>query len=128
LIIDTDVIIWDLRGDPAARSTLARQVPFCISVVTYMELLQGIRNKRELQALQRQLLRWSVTMLQITPDVSSRAMFYVEDYCLSHTMQLADALIAACAVEHGRTLLTANTGHYRHIPELGLSEFQPQRE
>jgi len=44
-------------------STIARQVPFPISVVTYMELLYGIRNKRELQALQRQSRRWSVTVL-----------------------------------------------------------------
>jgi len=128
LIVDTDVLIWDLRGNRAARATIAQQVPFRISVVTYMELLHGIRNKREFQVLRRQLQRWSVTVLQITPDVSSRAMFYVEDYCLSYAMQLADALIAACAVEHGDTLLTANARHYRHVPELGLSEFWPGRE
>ena len=128
MIIDTDVLIWDLRGNEAARTTIARHLPFCISVVTYMELLQGIRNKNELETLQRQLQRWSVSILQITPDISSRAMFYVEAYCLSHTMQLADALIAACAVEHGQTLLTANVRHYRHVTELRLAEFQPGRE
>lgn len=128
MIIDTDVLIWDLRGDTAARSIIAQQVPFGISVVTYMELLQGIRNKQELQALRRQLQRWSVTIFQISPDVSSRAMFYVENYCLSHTMQLADALIAACAVEIGETLLTANAQHYRHVPELRVSGFRPERE
>ncbi len=127
MIIDTDVLIWDLRGNTAARTTIAANLPFTISTVTYIELLQGMRNKQELKALQRQLRRWSVTILQITPDISGRAMFYVEEYCLSHTMQLADALIAASAVEQNETLLTANSRHYRHLPELVLAEFRPDR-
>ena len=43
MIIDTDVFIWHMRGNPEARSVLERQEGFFLSVVTYAELLQGIR-------------------------------------------------------------------------------------
>ncbi len=50
MIVDTDVLIWDLRGNELA--------PFSISVVTSMEVLQGMRNKEELRAFLRRLTRW----------------------------------------------------------------------
>ena len=62
-IIDTDVIIWDLRGNERARDTIARNVSFRISVVTYVEAIQGMRSKQELHAFLRQLRRWAVTIL-----------------------------------------------------------------
>ena len=54
-----------------------------------------------------------------------RSMLYVEEFSLSHSMQLADALIAATAVQYNEVLLTANDKHYRHIPNIQLKRFVP---
>lgn len=125
MIIDTDILIWDLRGNRRARETIARSLPFSISVITWMELVQGMQNKAELRTFLRQMRHWSVTILQLDRDISSRAMFYVEEFFLSHRMELADALIGATAVQHNETLLTANDRHYRHLPNIQLEKFVP---
>lgn len=61
----------------------------------------------------------------ITEDVSAKAMFYVEQYYLSHALQLADALISATAIVNGFDVLTANTKHYRFLKDISLKEFKP---
>jgi predicted nucleic acid-binding protein len=38
---------------------------------------------------------------------------------------LADALIAATALDSGTSLLTANDKHYRFIKDLNLTIFRP---
>jgi predicted nucleic acid-binding protein len=52
-------------------------------------------------------------------------MFYVEQHYLSHSVQLADALIAATAVSYGLTLQTGNDKHYKIIKEVELEIFRP---
>ncbi len=42
-LIDSDVVIWNWRGQQAAGTLLAAG-PFAISAVTYMELVQGMCN------------------------------------------------------------------------------------
>ncbi|MBS0616803.1 MAG: type II toxin-antitoxin system VapC family toxin [Spirochaetes bacterium] len=125
MLIDSDVIIWSLRGNAKARNLIQAQVPFQISVVTYMEIVQGMRNTSELKIFVGQLKKWSVATIQIDRDISARAMLFVEDYFLSHKMLIADALIAATAIEMQETLLTANTKHYRHIKNLKMVSFRP---
>jgi len=49
----------------------------------------------------------------------------MEEYALSTSMSMADALIAATAVEVGDTLLSANRKHYRSVNELDLQMFKP---
>jgi len=125
LIIDTDVLIWYLRGNKNAQKVINANIPFKISVINYMELLQGLRDKKEYRTLQKYLKDWSIEIIQINENISSRAMFYVEDYCLSHSMELGDAVIAATAVEYREILLTANEKHYRFIPNIQISKFIP---
>ena len=125
MIIDTDVLIWYLRGDEGERKTVEGAVPFSISVITYMELVQGMRNKEEDRAFQKQIQKWNVEIVQISRESSSRAMFYVQEYALSHSMELADALIAATVVHEGETLLTANDKHYKFIPTMECKRFNP---
>jgi len=48
-LIDSDVLIWLTRGDERARSRLAQIAPWQISVVTYLEIAQGCRNRQELE-------------------------------------------------------------------------------
>lgn len=125
MIIDTDVIIWDLRGNARAKDILAENIPFRISVVSYIELVQGMRNKAELAIFLKQLKSWSVNIIQLDSAISTRAMFYVEEFFLSHSMELADALIAATAVENNDVLITANDRHYKHIPRIQIKKFTP---
>jgi len=124
MLIDTDVIIWYMRGNPNALKALEKHKGFTISVVTFMELVQGMRNKNELVALRKALKSWSTKIIYITEEISSKAMFYVEQHYLSHSMQLADALIGATAVSNGISLLTGNTKHYKIVKEIKLSRFE----
>jgi len=125
LIIDTDVLIWYLRGNETSKKTVEENIPFSISVVTYMELVQGMINKTEMKKFQKQLRSWNVNIIQIDKEISARAMFYVQEYALSHSMMLADGLIAATAVQYGEILLTANDKHYKYLPTIELKKFNP---
>jgi predicted nucleic acid-binding protein len=102
-----------------------RNIPFSISVVTYIELVQGMRNKKELTTFKKQLSTWNIKIIQINPDISTRAMIYVEEFYLSFSMELADALIAATCINTSEVLLTANDKHYRHIPNMQIAKFSP---
>lgn len=123
-LIDSDVLIWNWRGQPTAAALLAA-APFALSAVSYMELVQGMRNARELKHLQRDLRLWQVTLLPITEAISQRAIALVEQHFLSHHLQLADALIAATALEHKLELVTSNTKHFQPITGLKLLPFRP---
>jgi predicted nucleic acid-binding protein len=125
LILDTDVLIWYLRGNQKARDIVENNIPFSISVVTYMELIQGMKNKDEFKLFQEQMQEWNTDIIQINKEISSRAMFYVQEYALSHSMMLADALIAATVVQGNEKLITANEKHYKFIPNMECKKFSP---
>ena len=60
-------------------------------------------------------------------EISAKAMFYIERHYLSHSLQLADALIASTAITNGLQLLTGNEKHYKVIKELSITKFKPSR-
>jgi len=123
MLIDTDVLIWYLRGNTKAKKIITANIPFKISVVTYLELLQGMRDKNELKHLQKQLKNWSTEIIQINSNISTYAMFLVENYYLSHALETGDAIIAATSLENNETLLTANFKHYNYIPNIQVQKF-----
>ena len=125
ILVDTDVFIWYLRGNQKAYDKLHGLNHFAISAVTHMELVQGMRNKEELRILQRTLKSWSVKTIYINEEISTKALFYVEEYFLSHSMQLADALIASTTSTYGLKLLTANDKHYKTIRDIEIEVFRP---
>ena len=125
LIVDTDVLIWYLRGNKKAFKTVENLESFSISVITYMELVQGMRNKKELNSLRQALHAWNATILYITEEISAKAMFAVEQHFLSHSMQLADALIGSTAIAHGLPLLTGNNKHYKIMKNVQVNNFRP---
>ena len=126
MLVDTDIIIWYMRGNKKAYEILNKNKGFKISVVTYMELVQGMRNKQELTLLRKALKNWETKIIYITEEISSKAMFYVEQHYLSHSVQLADALIGATAVSHGEFLVTGNVKHYKIVKEINLTKFVPE--
>jgi hypothetical protein len=125
MLIDTDVLIWYMRGNERAYQVVENSNNFFISVVTYMELVQGLRNKKELNHLRKALHGWNAQILYISEEISAKAMFYVEQHFLSHSMQLADALIGATAIAYGFPILTGNDKHYKVMRDLEIKKFVP---
>ncbi len=52
-------------------------------------------------------------------------MFLVEQNFLSHSIDIADALIGASAIAHGLPLLTANDKHYKIMDGIEIRKFPP---
>ena len=125
MIIDTDVLIWYLRGNEKAYTLIENLPTFYISVITYMELVQGMRNKQELHEFRKALRIWNAKILYITEDISTKAMFFIERHYLSNSMEIADSLIAATSVTNALTLITGNDKHYRIIKDLEIKIFRP---
>lgn len=124
-MIDTDVLIWYMRGNSKANKVIEKLNGFFISVITYMELVQGMRNKRELTLLRSALRKWNAKVLYINEDISAKAMFLVEQHYLRNSLVVADALIASTAISNGVKLLTGNTKHYKIIKNIELERFKP---
>jgi predicted nucleic acid-binding protein len=125
MLIDSDVLIWYIRGNENAQNTINNNIPFKISVINYMEVIQGMKDKKELKSFQKYLKRWSVDIIQINENISTRAMFLVEDYYLSHSLELGDAIIASTALENQEIVLTGNEKHYKFIPNIQIQKFKP---
>jgi predicted nucleic acid-binding protein len=125
MVIDTDVLIWYMRGNRKAFKAVEALGEFSISVVTYIELVQGLRNKAELNTLKNFLQAKSTAILHVTDSISATAMFLVEQYHFGFSLELADALIAATALDRGLPLFTGNARHYRAVKNLVLKRFEP---
>ena len=99
--------------------------PLTLSAVSYLEVLQGIRNKAELHAVQKMFEQRSAKVLPITEAITLGATGLMESLTLSHGLQMGDALIAATAIEHQLPVLSANLKHFSAIEKLKLEPFVP---
>lgn len=123
-LIDTNVVIDALRNRQPAVAFLTQAAaagPLDISAATAMELVAGVRNGAELQGLRRTLTGYVVH--PVTPACSWRALALLEAHVLQVKLDLADALIAATALELGLPLYTLNAKHFTMIP--GLTVLRP---
>lgn len=126
MILDTDILIWYFRGNIKAKVVIEKTIPFSISAITVMELLQGAKNKAEQRAINKQLHAWGVKVIHLDETISIRATQFVSDFALSHSMGAMDALIAGTTIENGGELLTANNKHFEYIPGLEVKKFSPK--
>lgn len=125
MLLDTDVLIWVFRGNPKAAKVVESADERQISVVTYMELVQGARDRQEVRAIKSFLSAFGFEVVPLSENIGHRASIYVEEYGLGMAVRVADALIAATAVEHNHTLCSGNRRHYRSIQDLELRPFRP---
>ena len=123
--IDSDVLVWLTRGHVGAAQRLYAIAQWQISVVSYIELAQGCRDKADLARLKKGLAARHTEVLPLNAAIGERASALIDQLALSHGMRLADALIAATAIESGATLLSANAKHFGAIAGLSLEVFTP---
>ncbi len=125
MLIDSDVLVWVTRGHVGAAKRLHALPAWQISVVTYIELAQGCRDKADLARLKQGLAARNTEIVPLTPAISERASALIDQLALSHGMRLADALIAATAIEIQATLITANMKHFSAVDSLRVEAFDP---
>lgn len=124
MIVDTDILIWAMRGNIEASEYLDSIEDIFISDTTYMELVQGTKNKKEFRNLCKTLKEMNIRRIPIDIDISEKAVLLVENFAHSHSMQLADALIGATAIKNNMPFSTGNKKHFEQIPHLDLHIFK----
>jgi predicted nucleic acid-binding protein len=125
MLIDTDVLIWCLRGNPKAIKTIDGLENRLISQITRMELIVGCRNKTEITLLKRFLVEGGFRVIALSQEIGSRADLYLEEKHLTHGVGLPDALIAATASLQGQPLFTTNAKHFRCFSDIEVKRFIP---
>lgn len=118
-LLDSDVLIWLLRGRPETLQRLETlDGPFGVSVISRAEIWAGARDV-EHRRIEELFL--SLTTYGIDGPIADRAGNYLKQYRhRGRTLELADALIAATAVVNGLWLVTYNVSHFS-MPELKLA-------
>lgn len=115
-LLDTDVLIDYLRGvSPAAHYLESLKTPPLISAVTVGELFVGARDRDEETKLDRFVGTFEV--LPVNLAIARLGGLFRRRYRNSHGTGLADAFIAATAMEHDARLMTFNLRHYPMIED-----------
>lgn len=125
MIYDTDILIWVQRGNDKAAKMIEKDNDRYLSIQSYMELLQGAKNKIHHKYVKDFISEFGFTILPLTENIGHRALIYVEEYALSSGMRAGDAIIAATAIENNIMLVSSNAKHFKAVKELQLKKFYP---
>lgn len=114
MLVDTDILIDYLRGEPGAVGFLEQNVDdVSISAVSVAELYQGVREGQERTKLSRMIS--ALIVLPLTEEIAETAGLYRRDYRERTGCGLADCMIAATASEHRLELATLNQRHFNML-------------
>ncbi len=123
-MIDTDILIdvgHSIKKALACLKEYERQSILAVSIITKMELIIGCQNKSELHDTEKFLHRFR--LLSLNESISSKADELLLQYRLSHGLLIADAFIAATAINWNYPLISKNQRDYRFIKELTLLSY-----
>jgi tRNA(fMet)-specific endonuclease VapC len=126
-LLDSNWVIDYLGGDQAALNLIDSLVPqgIGISIITYLELYQGVIRQPSPQQSEAQLQAFlaQIPVFPLTLAVARRCARLREDLKKRGkrvSSRALDLIIAATAVEHGLTLVTKNRADFQDIPNLQL--------
>jgi len=120
ILVDTDVLIANLRGRQNARAWLRearnRTGRLAVSVVTNTEIIGGMRSAERREVYE---LLDSLRPMPVTDAIARRAGELRRAYRRSHaSISVVDYLIAATVEVHGLDLATLNTKHFPMVEGL----------
>lgn len=117
-LVDTDVLIWFLRGQEETVDLLSRVMEECelaVSVISRTEVLIGMKDKESKATLG---LLNSLTSYPVTNAVADLAAEVVRKWSRKgKTVAIPDALIAATVLTGDLALLTYNRKHFAMLEE-----------
>lgn len=128
-LIDTDTIIFALRGDSSVLVKFEenKNLPISISMITYAELVFGAKRS---QNEQKNMIKvnhirdiypieeLNEGVMEVFADIKAKMFdkgIRIEDM---------DLLIAATAIYNELTLVTNNTKHFENVPNLKIENWK----
>lgn len=122
VVIDSDILIWILRGDENIKLRFTKLVAetdgyVFITPVQIAEVYSGIREKERVKT---ESFFESLNVIDIDKEIGKLAGEFMSKYGRSHNVTMSDALIGAAAKIQGFKLWTLNRKHY---PMLKDDEF-----
>ncbi|MBI1904085.1 MAG: type II toxin-antitoxin system VapC family toxin [Planctomycetia bacterium] len=131
VLLDTNILSEVLRGrNPVvqqhARQYLRSHGQFALSAVTRFEIIRGYKEQNASTQLTRFFTFCGHSLvLPVTDDIFDRAAdLWVEARRGGHPCADADLLIAATAIEHRRSLVTSNVGHFHWMTTLAVDDWR----
>ena len=123
-LLDSDIIIWHLRGRKEITDMLKdlqrSGLPAC-SAISVLEVQLGVKTKDEEGKTNRFLE--SLKVFDVNMDIAKIAAQLIRDYkAKGVTMDIPDSIIASTCILHDLTLVTYNRKHY---PISGLKFHTP---
>ena len=127
-LLDTDIIIYSLKGHPVLQENLRRHLndPLQISIVTCLELYYGAYKSPQVTGNLAKVKRIEET-LEVIPLGTEAAEIFGR---LKAQLEIKgtrlddfDLMIAACALTHNLTLVTNNEMHFRRIEGLKVTNW-----
>ena len=127
-LLDTDILVYALKGDAAVRGNLEkhRADPLAVSVVSLMELYYGAhKSRRPVSNLAK------VRALEAAFEVLALAQECVETFgslkagleAKGQPLDDFDLALAATCLAHHLILVTNNTRHFSRIEGLRLENW-----
>jgi len=128
-LIDTDIIIFALRGDKTvlAKFEENKNIPISISMITYAELVFGAKRSGNEQKNMLKVNRireiypveeLNIGIMEVFADIKTKM------YAQAIRIEDMDLFIAATAIYNDLTLVTNNTKHFKNIPLLELENWK----
>ena len=128
-LIDTDIIIFALRGDKTvlAKFEENKNIPISISMITYAELVFGAKRSQNERTNMLKVNRireiypveeLNIGIMELFADIKANM------YSKAMRIEDMDLFIAATAIYNDLTLVTNNTKHFKNIPLLKLENWK----
>lgn len=125
-LIDTDILIWVLRGNKKYKDIFHRLKnisPISASVITIAEIYKNIYLSEftTTEGLIKELYIWDVNL-----NIAKEGGLYWKEYIKKYKkINILDCLVAATAKEHDLSVITLNTRHY---PMIDIKVIDPLKK
>ena len=122
-LLDTDIIIYSLKGHSAVKKNLERNLHAAlkISIVTLMELYYGAYKSQKVASNIGKIKRIEDAVEIIALGRESAEIFAMLKADLEKSgnpLDDFDLILAACALSHDLVLVTNNVKHFQRIQGL----------
>ncbi len=115
-LIDTNIVIGFFNKSlPESGKRLLSTIDPCISIITFIELF-STRNVSVLEMEQLKVFSSNALILNLDKDIALITMDIRADF----NLKLPDAVIAATAIYHHKTLLSRNVSDFSKVKGLNV--------